>query len=176
VVPAPPIAQADVDGGPGAYVLAGIGTSLDGRTYGPLQRSGDARVIEAGALIPGGSVFVWTLGLRGASFGTPPDPRAAHRAFEVVLLAGARIDLLREPTIFEWMPQLRGGFHAGIVRDKLQRGRDDRVALGPDFGLAISGPIGLAATWSAGAEAHASIAPLTLTLIVTLAITAQTPL
>jgi hypothetical protein len=134
-------------------VSLGAGALLEGRNSGPLRAEGLARAVEAGWLIPGGSLFLFELGVRGAVMG---DPDARTRD-ELGVFGGARLDLMhrRGP----WMPYLRGGLGAAAVRLE-----ERRFGLGPYFGAGLTFEVSPGVALACEGTAHTRIAPFTLAL------------
>lgn len=139
----------------GAFVSGGAAVVLESadRNGGPLEARGVVKVIEAGALVPVGTLAVLEVGARGATRATG-DPSAMH---EVGLLGGARVVLLDDPS---WIaPFLRGGLSLFVIRTD-----ETRAGVGSHLGAGIELRLVRGLTVAVAAVAHGSIAPFTVAL------------
>lgn len=149
----------------GGFVAAGAAAELESGGGGPLRVEGASRSIEAGWLFPGGSIFLYEVGLLGSTaVADETEQRSLAGGF-----FGVRADLLESPRLLGLMPFVRGGLFAGQARGAA----GDRLALGPYFALGLSrrlfAGIGLALI----AHARAGVAPFSLALGGMVALTVQ---
>lgn len=167
-----PVAQAEVDERPGVFVAAGGGRWLEGRSSAALTWTGGGPAAEAGALLPGGSIHQFELGLRGDS-ATPGAGFTGRRVGrEIGVFLGIRAEPLAPGA--GWLglqPILRAGVGLSAVRDlvtidraafglaPLEIGRD-RVALGPHLGVGLARAIDGETTIAVTALARAFTAPV----------------
>lgn len=158
----PRVAQASPSLGHGGFVNLGAAAQLEGRDGGPLRVEGATRAVEAGWLIPGGTIFLFELGLRGAVMA-----ERAEAAHELGLFGGARIDLLRRP-LFSLMPYFRGGLAVALIRVD-----ERRLGFGPYLGAGVALEIFDGVTLALEANAQTRIAPFSLALGGSLAILVQ---
>ena len=150
----------------------GFGRTLEGRGHAALATRGWAQVLEAGAVLPGGSVFVYELGVRATQrFGLPAEPALA---LSVAGFAGVRI----APSLAPWgerlRPVLRGGAQAGGLDDRTPAGRDRRPSLGPYLavGLELALTRGVDVVVSVGGDGF--VAPLVITWAGSVTLAVQT--
>jgi hypothetical protein len=148
----PTSAQASPLRGHGGFVNLGAAAQLEGRQGGPLRSFGVARAVEAGWLIPGGSLFLYELGIRGAVMAE--DARQQH---ELGLFGGARLDLVHRTS--SWMPFLRGGL--GVAAVHLE---ELRFGVGPYLALGLSWELFDGVALALETTAHTRIAPFSLAL------------
>ncbi len=132
----------------------GAAAELEGHGGGALRAFGAARTVEAGWLIPGGSLFLFELGVRGAVMGA-----AAETRHELGLFGGARLDLLLDPLVGRVMPFLRGGLGAALVRLEPP---ETQLGLGPYFAAGVAVELLEGVTLAFEADARARIAPFSL--------------
>lgn len=142
---------------------AGAAAELEGGG-GPLRAEGASRAIEAGWLFPGGSLFLYEVGLLGST--------ALTGEAELRTLAGGffgvRADLMEAPRWLGLMPFVRGGLFAGHTR-----GTTDRLAVGPYFALGLSRQLFAGVGVALFAHARANVVPFSLGLGGMLALTVQ---
>jgi hypothetical protein len=133
-------------------VNLGAAALLEGTNGGALRSAGLARAVEAGWLIPGGSLFAFEVGVRGAVM-----EERAQAEHELGLFGGARLDLMHRRGSL--MPFLRGGLGAVLIRIK-----EERFGLGPYFGAGLSWELWAGIALAFEGTAHTRISPFTLAL------------
>ncbi|MCA9552234.1 MAG: hypothetical protein KC933_19505 [Myxococcales bacterium] len=150
----------------------GLGQTLEARDRGPLRARGLARTMELGAVLPGGSVFVYELGLRGTGH-TASDDDALALSTSLSAFAGVRI----APSLAPWgdrvRPILRGGAQVGWLRDRGPASREDQASVGPYFTAGVELGLGqhVDLVLSLGGEGY--VAPFIITWGGSLMLSAQ---
>lgn len=184
MIPAPAIAQADEGGDAPSFVLAaGVGPMLEGRGGAPLSRTGALLSVEAGVVLPAGSMFAFELGVRGLSRAEAPVPAPLSRvAHEVSALFGIRVNLRDTPGWLGLTPIVRGGLRVGATRDEHHPlpgahlglaplpATEDRAVLGPHLGLLVERRLLPGARIGLGVTGYLAIAPVHLLTLVTLSL------
>jgi hypothetical protein len=176
----PSIAQASADADLGLFAGAGYGRLAEGRREAPLSLTGDPLSVEAGVLIPGGSIFLFEVGARAVSNLEREGYLGRHVGRELCVFGGVRMELLDDPGALGLMPIIRGGLGLAFVRDRITFDRpfsavaQDRIALGPHFAIGIERELWFGTAIGLFADSHALIAPLVVGIGASVLVTAQT--
>jgi hypothetical protein len=179
------IAQASPDAGTGVFLTVAGGRMYEGRRASPLSATGDEREVELGLLLPGGSVFMFELGLRGVMLPAGQGFVGRHIGQEIALFGGVRIQIFGpSPSIFGLVPLIRAGLSLEAVRDRItvvpaKRSEttadvaNDRIALGPHFALGIERELWFGTSLGLYVESRALVAPVVASIGGALVLTTQ---
>jgi hypothetical protein len=175
----PSIAQASADASRGIFLGLGYGRMAEGRRQAPLSLTGDPLTVEAGLVIPGGSIFVYELGARAVSNFEDEGYFGRHVGRELSIFGGVRVNLLDDPGWLKLMPIIRAGMGLAFVRDRITQIQpvraigEDRVALGPHFAVGIERELWFGTALALFVDSHALVAPLVASLGLSVMMTSQ---